>query len=224
MIERIFPLGFTHPCVRNPGFQQKTPTLRNYRRFWRVITLLERTPCEIMLLTQGKDMLTNVVKEKKRKNQSRCRYRGVLCSLINHSRLAERKYWHCGSQKQSSQAAAPNNPTSKPQDWVHFQKAPSALRRSLGQPLPPLPASLPGAERTLQSHLAAVSRPYLLTFQVLPQNHSRAPFPAPCPPPDSCIQLQKPRLVELVFWLLFKAIVPVKPQGPSGMRSFGVDE
>lgn len=220
MIERIFPLGFTHPCVRNPGFQQKTPTLRSYRRVWRVITLLQRTPCEIMLLTQEKDMLTNVVKEKKRKSQSRCRYRGVLRSLINHSRLAERKYSHCGSQKQSAQAAAPNNPTPKPQRLGPLPEGPQRPQAQSG----PAPAPTSSLSPGLQSHLAAVSRPYLLTFQVLPQNHSRAPFPAPCPPPDSCIQLQKPRLVELVFWLLFKAIVPVKPQGPSGMRSFGVDE
>lgn len=45
-----------------------------------------------------------------------------------------------------------------------------------------------------------------------PHHHETAAF--------SC---KKPRLVELVFWLLFKAIVPTKP-GLGGMRSFGVDE
>lgn len=117
-------------------------------------------------------------------------------------------------------ATCPNRP-SDPKDRVYFQMV---LRNSLGQPLPTF-CLFPG-DWTLsqQSHRRPESRPYLLTFPVLLQNHGWAHLLGPMFPPDSCIQLQKCILVELVFWLLFKAIVPVKPQGPSRTRSSGVDE
>lgn len=213
MIKQIFPLGFTHPCVRNPAFQQKTPALRSDWRVQRVITLFQRTPCEIMLFTQGKDMLTNVVKKVKKsislqihtcswltdKPQQVSREGGTITMVLKTSLPEQELLTPSPQSPLASSGAVRAGPCPtlclNPGGWTHATEPPRLC---------------PGLT-CLFSHFC-------------PRITAELIFTALCPPPDSCIRLQKPRLVELVFWLLFKAIVPVKPQGPSGMRSFGVDE
>lgn len=64
MITRIFPLGFTRPGARIPGFQQDPdPGNGSCWRFGRVSTLPRWAPCEIMLFIQGRDMPKDVVEE-----------------------------------------------------------------------------------------------------------------------------------------------------------------
>lgn len=166
-------------------------------------------------------MLTQVVKKKK--NQSDCRYIFVVCSLINHH--AERKDSNCGSRKQSSQSSSSSHPTPQTPKTGSTSRRPLARPQEQSGAAPaPLSASLLVAECSIQRHQGLGPGLTCFLFQFCPRITAELIFTALCPPPDSCIQLQKPRLVELVFWLLFKAIVPVKPQGPGGMRSFGVDE
>lgn len=120
--------------------------------------------------------------------------------------------------------------TPSPKDWVCFWKT-----RGRTHPPPPTPTAFPLlplsaslvtelTEQSHQSHRGLCPGLTCSLFQFCSRIPAEPIYMAECPPTDSCIQLQKHRLVKLVFWLLFKAIVPMKPQGPSGMRSFGVDE
>lgn len=122
-------------------------------------------------------------------------------------------------------------------DWVCFWKArpssqtvwaapllPPTTPHPATFPLLPLSVSFLVTELTRQRHWGLCPGLTCSLFQFCSRIPAEPIYMAGCPPTDSCIQLQKRRLVKLVFWLLFKAIVPVKPRGPSGMRSFGVDE
>lgn len=157
--------------------------------------------------------------KKKKGNQTTDTY-FVLCSLISRSKLADTKHCNCGSEKvftkQWTLTPSPRTQSaSRRPDCPQKQPAPAPATLS---------ASFLVTKLLLQRHPGL--RPGLTCslFRFCAQIPAEPIYMAQCPPTDSCIQLQKPRLVELVFWLLFKAIVPVKPQGPSGMRSFGVDE
>lgn len=114
------------------------------------------------------------------------------------------------------------DPNPQPQGRVCFQKA---RHSSQSEPAAAtLSASFLVTKLTPERHPGLCPGLTCSLFRFCSRVPAEPIYTAQCPPTDGCIQLQKPRLVELVFWLLFKAIVPVKPQGPSGMRSFGVDE